>query len=517
MRRFDANRGLRSSIARAYLLSLVTGMFLLSPSTLFAAESPPVVTNIAVDLKAGRIFIAGATFGPTPKVEMGCEDGTQEPLKIIFSNDSLIEASLITYELDPGTYLVVVSNSRRRRAKMDVTIGAHITTDTYSTSVGAYALEYNTAEYRQNTAVGTSALRENTTGIYNTATGANALRENTTASGNTAMGTSALRANTTGHSNTANGKFALRLNIDGQKNTATGYAALQSNTEGSENTAFGRIALAHSTKGMYNTAIGSGALRRNVTGSFNTASGRSALRENTSGSRNTAVGQGALLFATGDDNTAIGNGAGLYAKTGSNNIYINNDGMEESNTIRIGNSSHLSAFIAGVPFKVPSSKRFKKDIHEMAEASASLMRLRPVTFRYKEEYDVADGRLQYGVIAEEVAAVFPDLVVYNEDGTPQTVRYHLLATLLLNELQKQYHVNQEQAEAVAKVEQLDRTLQGQVAALAAQAQELAILKVQTAAVLELNARVAALEAPDAMPLPVADTGWSPAGAPLQAH
>ncbi len=285
---------------------------------------------------------------------------------------------------------------------------------------------------------------------------------------------------------------------------------------------------------MYNTATGSGVLRRNTTGSSNTASGLSALRGNTPGSSNIATGVGALLVhmtgsgntavgtsalqqATGNYNTAIGNRAGIYAKTGSNNIYINNAGREESNTIRIGNSNHLLAFIAGVPFNVPSSKRFKKDIHEMAEASTSLMRLRPVTFYYKEEYDVGDGRLHYGLIAEEVVEVFPELVVYNEDGTPQMVKYHLLVMLLLNELQKQYHVNQEQAEAVAKVEQLDRILQGHVAALAEQAQELAILKVRTAAMLDLNARVAALEAPDAMPLAAADTGWSPAAAQLQTH
>ena len=97
-----------------------------------------------------------------------------------------------------------------------------------------------------------------------------------------------------------------------------------------------------------------------------------------------------------------------------------------------------------------SSERYKDDIHDMAEASTNLMRLSPVTFHYEEAYDAGGGQLQYGLIAEEVADVFPDLVVYNEDGTPETVKYSLLATLLLNELQKQYQVNQKQAEAFAR-------------------------------------------------------------------
>lgn len=155
-----------------------------------------------------------------------------------------------------------------------------------------------------------------------------------------------------------------------------------------------------------------------------------------------------------------------------------------------------------------SSERYKDDIHDMAEASTDLMRLRPVTFHYKEAYDAGDGELRYGLIAEEVADVFPDLVVYNEDGTPETVKYHLLATLLLNELQKQYQVNQEQAEAFARLEQQDRNLESQVAelaTLAAQAQELAVLKAQTAMQYR-TALAAGLEASGTVPVPAPDSG-----------
>ncbi len=164
--------------------------------------------------------------------------------------------------------------------------------------------------------------------------------------------------------------------------------------------------------------------------------------------------------------------------------------------------------VTGVQVVSPSSERYKEDIHDMDEASTSLMRLRPVTFHYKEEYDAGDGELQYGLIAEEVADEFPDLVVYNEDGTPETVKYHLLVTLLLNELQKQYQVNQEQAAAVARLEQQDRDLEGQVAelaALAAEAQELAVLKAQTAMQYRV-ARAAALEASGTIPVPAEDSG-----------
>ena len=164
--------------------------------------------------------------------------------------------------------------------------------------------------------------------------------------------------------------------------------------------------------------------------------------------------------------------------------------------------------VTGVQIVSPSSERYKEDIHDMDEASASLMRLRPVTFHYKEEYDAGDGELQYGLIAEEVADVLPDLVVYNEDGTPETVKYHLLVTLLLNELQKQYQVNQEQAAPVARLEQQDGDLEGQVAelaALAAEAEELTVLKAQTALQYR-TARAAALEASGTEPVPAPGSG-----------
>ena len=192
--------------------------------------------------------------------------------------------------------------------------------------------------------------------------------------------------------------------------------------------------------GPTNTALGRGALSSNTTGSFNTASGRDALFSNTTGSYNTASGAAALFSnSTGKDNTAIGHNAGSSLVTGDNNIYVGNSGKsEESNTIRIGNADHTIAFIAGVQVVPPSAKRFKQDIHDMDDASDDLMSLRPVTFRYKKDYASGDTRLHYGLIAEEVAEVYPELVVNGGTGRATTVEYQKLTTMLLNELQKQH-------------------------------------------------------------------------------
>ncbi len=238
-----------------------------------------------------------------------------------------------------------------------------------------------------------------------------------------------LRSNTTGIGNTASGVGALLNNTTGSGNTASGGDALLSNTTGSSNTASGVNALRNNTTGNQNTAIGLQALINNTSGRFNTASGVNALAGNTTG-----------LF-----NIALGYGAGLNATTGDNNIYIGNPGVAaESSTIRIGDGGHTDAFIAGVQFVGPSSKRFKEDIRDMGQASTSLMQLRPVTFRYKKEYDAGDHRLQYGLIAEEVAEVYPELVVHDDTGRVRTVLYRELNVMLLNRLQKQHQVMQQQ-------------------------------------------------------------------------
>jgi len=199
-----------------------------------------------------------------------------------------------------------------------------------------------------------------------------------------------------------------------------------------------------------NTALGIGALQSNTNGNYNTASGHAALYFNTTGSMNIGLGSFAGAYF------------GWGSFTGSNNIYIGYAvepaAADESDTIRIGNDWQSRTFIKGISgITVPggvavyvksdgqlgtssSSRRFKQDIRDMGDATSGLMRLRPVTFHYKPEYAGGPHTLQYGLIAEEVAEVYPELVQYDpKSGEPQTVYYHFVNAMLLNEVQKQQH------------------------------------------------------------------------------
>lgn len=207
-------------------------------------------------------------------------------------------------------------------------------------------------------------------------------------------------------------------------------------------------------------------LVHNTTGNANTVVGGNTMGANTTGSRNTAIGLAALNNSTGDYNTAVGNSAGQGLASGDNNTYIGanvqTDAITESNTIRIGSGS-TSAYIAGISGRtssggvavyvnssnklgtLTSSRRYKEEIQEMADATDGLMKLRPVTFFYKKEY--ADGAhlRQYGLIAEEVAEVYPDLVQYDADGKPFTVYYQFVNAMLLNEFQRQHREMERQS------------------------------------------------------------------------
>ena len=331
------------------------------------------------------------------------------------------------------------------------------------------------------TAIGDGALQANTTGLSNTAVGASALMSNTTGAGNTATGYQALFANTTGGSNTASGYRALYFNTTGTNNTASGDGALYHNTTGGGNTAIGENAMISNTTGGANTASGLQALSSNTTGVDNTASGVYALGNNTSGNDNTASGEYALLGnTTGDGNIAIGYDAGVNVTNTSNNIEIGNLGSAtDSGVIRIGTAgTQTSAFIAGiwgattqssgaVPVLVDSngnlgvmssSRRYKEDIQDMAEASSGLLRLRPVTFHYKKPYSDGSQPVQYGLIAEEVAEVYPDLVAHSADGQIETVKYQVLDSMLLNELQKQSATIAAQKEQIEDQQQQIRSL-----------------------------------------------------------
>jgi hypothetical protein len=329
-----------------------------------------------------------------------------------------------------------------------------------------------------NTAVGLFSLESNTTGDFNTAIGAGTLLANT-AGLNTATGAGALLSNTAGDSNTAYGAFALFDNITGGVNTATGFAALGNNTTGSFNTAIGVNALLNNTTGGSNTATGYQALLNN-TGNTNTANGWQALFSNTTGAGNTAIGYFALDGnTTGGNNIALGRFAGMNVTTADNVICIGSDGMNENNSCFIGNifnatsSGGTAVFINtdGRLGTTTSSQRFKEGIKPIEQASEELYALKPVTFHYKKEIDPA-GMTQFGLVAEDVEAINPDLVVRDKEGKPYSVRYDQVNAMLLNEFLKEHRTIQEQ---MATIAQLTSTIEKQDAMNARQQKQIEAL------------------------------------------
>ena len=330
-----------------------------------------------------------------------------------------------------------------------------------------------------NTAAGFFALRSDTTGSFNTGFGAGALFANNadqncafgvlalfanTGPGNSAFGYSALMSNTA-NANAAFGAYSLLSNTSGNFNTASGFAALQSNTTGTQNTAVGSGALLLNTTGNSNTAVGVNALLNNAddppNSTSNTAMGVNALSANTEGGYNTAIGASALRDnVNGNYNTALGYYSGAGNSSGVLNVYIGDGGAGvvngESNTIRIGDwLNTVACYIGGIKgFQVDpstaapvyvdgnsklgtivSSKRFKDAIRPMNRTSEAILALKPVTFYYKTD---AKRTPCFGLIAEDVAEVDPDLVIYDRDGKPSSVRYDQVNAMLLNEFLKEH-------------------------------------------------------------------------------
>jgi hypothetical protein len=348
-----------------------------------------------------------------------------------------------------------------------------------------------------NTAEGTKALLSQTTGGYNTAIGWLSLESLTTGNlntgvgagtlalnygdQNTATGAAALLLNTTGTGNTANGASALLHNDTGSFNTGVGNLALSNNTTGTFNSGFGQGALAANTIGTYDTASGAGALFNNTQGSFNTANGFRALNVNNVGSGNTAIGYQALLSnTTGSNNTALGDSAGFNVHTADNVICIGAGvvGADLSNTCFIGNIRGVTTQNANaIPVLIDtfgqlgtlsSSRRFKKEIKAMDKASEAILAFKPVTFHYKSD---KAGIPQFGLIAEEVAEVNPDLVVRDENGEIYTVRYDAVNAMLLNEFLKEHQAFVQEQHNVEKLEATVATLVATVKEQASQIQK----------------------------------------------
>ena len=295
-------------------------------------------------------------------------------------------------------------------------------------------------------------------------------------------------SNTTGYFNTFVGSFAGSANTTGFDNTFSGNEAGASNTTGYFNTFFGYIAGADNPTGIHNTFFGYATGSASF-GSGNAFFGSVAGYDNLGGGGNTFIGTLAGNSNTfGSANIFLGSLAGVSNTTGNNNIYIGTGGPSngtENSTIRLGGPSNngygpqTAAYIAGiygvnvggVPVQInsngqlgtqTSSLRFKEQVRDMGDITDALMKLRPVTFLYKPEYDKGDRTLQYGLIAEEVAKVYPELVAYDNDGQPYSVRYQYIATMLLNEVQKQYRRAETQAEVIKaqeeKIDELEQRL-----------------------------------------------------------
>jgi len=230
-----------------------------------------------------------------------------------------------------------------------------------------------------NTAIGSSALFNDTTGERNTASGAGALFSNTTGFSNTASGVSALQSNSTGFFNTASGFSALELNTTGGGNTASGVFALESNTTGGDNTATGVSALANNTTGARNTAIGSGA----------------------------DVSKGDLTNAT-----AIGAGATVDA----------------SNKIRLGDAE--VTVVEGPPYSVVSDKA-KKENFQPVDGEGALGKIRSLTLT-SWNFIGQDPRQSrhYGPVAQEFFAAFGHDGI-GTIGTPTTITSTDMAGVLM--------------------------------------------------------------------------------------
>ena len=330
----------------------------------------------------------------------------------------------------------------------------------------------------------------------NTAEGTSALFSLTSGVSNTAVGYQALYHDTTGNYNTATGFQALFNNTSGVQNTATGYGALRGNTTGSYNTADGLNALFANTIGSNNTANGLRALYGNSTGSENTAVGVSALATNETGNQNTAIGFKALMANRGGNhNIALGHEAGINVgglnNPRDNNIEIGNAGdFFDNATIRIGDvqtktfiAGISGAAVAGSPVVVdangqlgtaPSSARFKKEIKPIDKVSEAIFALKPVSFQYKSD---PKGTRQFGLIAEEVAKVNPDLVTRDRNGEIYSVRYEAVNAMLLNEFLKEHETFVEEQrkmdEQQAAITQLQSTVAQQAKDFPATIEQLA--------------------------------------------
>jgi uncharacterized coiled-coil protein SlyX len=371
-----------------------------------------------------------------------------------------------------------------------------LTSGLYNTGIGAYSL-LSITDGKFCTAVGAGTLFTNT-GSLNTATGAGVLLSNTTGDNNTADGAFALFSNTDGHDNTAIGYQALFSNIGtigGAGNTAIGSSALFHSVTGSANTAVGFGALFFNTGGD-NTAVGGGALA-NATGNGNVAVGAFAGNQLTAGDNNVFIGKqaGGSFTSAGDNKIFIGSQAGSAATSASNVICIGASGENVDNHTYIGNINSTSVsggnadfvtidLTTGLLGYLSSSCRYKEDIKPIDKASEALFALKPVSYRYKKDIDRTQS-LDYGLIAEDVAKVDPNLAIRDENGQIESVRYNAINAMLLNEFLKEHKIVEAQHGTIAELKSMVAQQQKDMEVLSAE------LKEQSTQIQKISAQVEA--------------------------
>jgi trimeric autotransporter adhesin len=460
--------------------------------------------NIAIGYQAGSALTTGNNNIAIGNIGAAGESNT------IRIGDPAIHAGIFlagitATSLGAPNQAVLVNPATGQLGSADISSFGVVSTEPDNTAVGDQVLVSNAGE--SNTGTGFRALFSNTTGVDNTAAGTEALENNDSGGYNDAVGAFALSSNIDGSFNNAFGDTALNANIHASENTAIGDLALANNDSTGNgkaqfNTAVGARALFANTDGEANNAVGDSALFSNTTGTQNTAIGDLALENNVDGSANVVVGAAAAVNNTaGVFNTVVGFLAGPDISNGFDNIYVGataGTGFgNENSTIRIGDPGHVfNCYIAGISGQIASggvqvfitgngklgtltsSARFKNDIKPMANASESILALKPVAFRYKGEID-PEGIPQFGLIAEDVEAVNPNLVVRDKEGKPYTVRYEAVNAMLLNEFLKEHKAF---VEAQHKAEKLQAT----VATLVATVKEQATQIQKVSAQLELN-------------------------------
>jgi hypothetical protein len=485
-------------LTRSLLLTTLGSLALLS--------SPALGGDVAVQLPAGDGFVVKDNTGAVERYRVDEATGNVSRNGALFVHTTGSDNTFVGVGAgNTGTTGGGRNSAFGQDALSSVASGGE------NSAFGNDALAANTIGLK-NTAVGSGALRANTAGHFSSAFGADALAD-ATGSYNSAFGHAALNRNTTGSLNAAVGGTSLFYNTTGYSNVALGVQALQSNTTGNRNVAIGRRAGFEQTTGDDNIYLANegvaGESDQIKIGTAGTHTDTSLVGDVTTPGR-LAVGTDTIdptrefTLNDHDDNggasmkiatsspasrelvIGVNQGSGSFISmnssapldfrtNGTRRLRIQADGTIDSSGIAGNTSPGVS--VVNVLLNtttnelgiVVSSARFKQDVRDMGAASEPLMALRPVTFRYREDVAAGEDGSQYGLIAEEVAEVAPELVIYDNEGRPFTVRYHQLAPMLINELQKQERRDREQQRTIealrSRLQELERQVSGEATAV----------------------------------------------------